>query len=756
MIASRFSRRGRMLAVFGAALSLIISVDVFAQRGGGRGGGSHGGRSAGRSFGGGSRGARMPSMSRSMSRPSASRSMGRPPASGSMSRPTMSRPAPSRSMSSMSRPSAGRSAPSRSVGRPSAMSSAPQRQAMARPSSSRPMSGRPVMGSPTARTQPQSFAQAARPSSPRPAAKSAPRSAPSAQRSAPSTMRQPAARSASKPTTSRPTATRQAPSSPVKRSPAASSQRSATRQSPGSQAKQSSAPGQQRAATRQPTSATRQAPRGSTADRDPGQLGKSATRQGTAASDWNRRVGPAQKLPTGATADRGRTAGRSGQGDATRKDLSPGVRSPIDGDRQGVTGGRNGNGDWPSFSFYRDDDNDVLAGGIHWGDKGDGHGGHWGHGGHGGHGDRWYGGGYHHRPYYNHWVWGGGCRYGYRYPYWGGWGYPYYGYRNCPPYYSSIYSPYYYGWYDPWYYAPSYGYGYVSVYYSDPAPVVYESAPVVYESYEPAYQAPASEVYVDTYDSYAAPPADSTVIYEREQIDDGGPTIIEGYRDEPRSYSQPRAAPPQPQLTQPQPQTEVMPPPSGTSAPSEVVPQAAAPAGAEQGQGNSGWGPILSQGNEAFSAGKYDEAARHYARAVIEDPKDGYARMLSAWATFAMRDYAGTAASIRAGLDVTPELAEFPIDVRILYSDPSAFEAQIEQLQGVVMDRPDDRDAAFVLAYLHYSIGEPDKSLALLDRLGAESDPLVAKLRTGAVRGQEILKQREQKQQPAPPSRGGQ
>jgi len=408
-------------------------------------------------------------------------------------------------------------------------------------------------------------------------------------------------------------------------------------------------------------------------------------------------VGPSQKLP-GVQQDRSRSPiQRAPAGATARKDFAP-----------GVGGGRSatGNRQLPAFSFTRDDDRDFLAGSIRWGDRrfSFSH-----------RGDDFY------RHRYNHWLFrGGDCSYGYRYPYHHYYRYP--GYRYCSPYYSGLYSPYYSPYYVPyWYSVPTFGYSYVSAYYDVP----YADS---YVEYVPSYGTDVvyeAEPYVQ--ESYVPRGSDSVVIYEADSVYVDGDR---GQSGEPPISEQPWESP----AYRDEPVLE-------EREPAPIGPQAAPP---EQGA-DAGWGPILTEGNEAFAAGNFEAAQRHYLRAVSADERDGYAQMLHAWATFALRDYGSAAQSIRRAIAVSADLVDYPIDIRSMYGDPQAFEGQLNALRDHVLDRPEE-DATFVLGYLHYSIGEPDKAAALFDRLaqGQPGNDLYPKLLRAAARGQEILRAREQ------------
>jgi len=145
---------------------------------------------------------------------------------------------------------------------------------------------------------------------------------------------------------------------------------------------------------------------------------------------------------------------------------------------------------------------------------------------------------------------------------------------------------------------------------------------------------------------------------------------------------------------------------------------------------------IVGDANTAFAAGRYEEARGLYIRAVLTDERDGYAKVLYAWANFALGDFDTAAASLRRSLWTTTDLVDYPMDLRTLYSDPSALTLQTERLERFVAENPANSESALVLAYLYYSIGEADRAAGMFGRLAVQDadDTLAAQLRDAAVR----------------------
>lgn len=130
---------------------------------------------------------------------------------------------------------------------------------------------------------------------------------------------------------------------------------------------------------------------------------------------------------------------------------------------------------------------------------------------------------------------------------------------------------------------------------------------------------------------------------------------------------------------------------------------------------------LVDEGTKAFRAGQYEESRSLFIRAILADERDGFAKLMYGLSSFALGDYAVAAVSMRRALLTSDLLVEKPIDVRMLYDDTTVFDAQLNRLTTAVFDKPDDRDAKFVKAYVMFSIGLPGVATELFQEL-AESD----------------------------------
>lgn len=257
---------------------------------------------------------------------------------------------------------------------------------------------------------------------------------------------------------------------------------------------------------------------------------------------------------------------------------------------------------------------------------------------------------------------------------------------------DSYYRPYYYPRYYDDYASISIGsYGYFSPYYSDLG-VVYSETVVV----EPT-------IVEETY--YAAAPRGSSVEYVRPQ------GVIE------------------------QQVVTVVPSEGGTVAGVETTLPGESSNGADE-TAESPAPALVKKGNEAFRAGRYDEARNWHARAMLADAEDGYAKLFYGLANFALGQYDVAASAFRRALMEVPELIDYPIDLRTVYDDPSILTTQLRKLARVRSEQSADTELAFLLGYLYYATGDPQGAVNTLGALMSEdSDDTLARLvRDAAIR----------------------
>ncbi len=145
---------------------------------------------------------------------------------------------------------------------------------------------------------------------------------------------------------------------------------------------------------------------------------------------------------------------------------------------------------------------------------------------------------------------------------------------------------------------------------------------------------------------------------------------------------------------------------------------------------------LVGQGNAAFVGGRYAEARRLYISAVLLDERDGHAKLLYAFANFAVGDHSVAGVALRRALLTTSSLIEYPPDVRLLYPNHSIFESHLDGLARSVASQQDNYPAKLLLGYLYFASGDAALAAGVFSEL-VKKDPddnVVSLLRDAATR----------------------
>jgi tetratricopeptide (TPR) repeat protein len=171
-------------------------------------------------------------------------------------------------------------------------------------------------------------------------------------------------------------------------------------------------------------------------------------------------------------------------------------------------------------------------------------------------------------------------------------------------------------------------------------------------------------------------------------------------------YSQPIVAPPAP---------------PAPSSPSVIYPIAAA-AAAEQPSEPAAEPEVPAEvtrladaARAAFRAGDYARALTQIDQAIDKLPDDAALHELRALVQFALKDYAGAAATIYAVLDAGPGWDW--ATVQGLYADPATYTAQLRALETYQKANPDAADASFLLAYHYLVLNHPEAAAKQLENV---------------------------------------
>ena len=92
--------------------------------------------------------------------------------------------------------------------------------------------------------------------------------------------------------------------------------------------------------------------------------------------------------------------------------------------------------------------------------------------------------------------------------------------------------------------------------------------------------------------------------------------------------------------------------------------------------------------------------------------------------------------AFRRALAVTPELIDYPIDLRGLYADQVTLDTHLAALARFVELHPDDPEGVFLLGFVYYASVQPEEAVSVLERLSAAhpTDEIAALVRDAARR----------------------
>lgn len=149
----------------------------------------------------------------------------------------------------------------------------------------------------------------------------------------------------------------------------------------------------------------------------------------------------------------------------------------------------------------------------------------------------------------------------------------------------------------------------------------------------------------------------------------------------------------------------------------------------------------IKEGHQHFGKGEFKDAQAAFLRGVLADGKDPFARLFYGMAGVAVGDYITAATSVRAALELAPDLIAEPIDLRQFYANAEMLQSQLDGLRGWLQGRSGDVEAQLMLAYLLFATGDADGADAALYAVqsGSAVDPLVNQLRNSIVQVKENI-----------------
>lgn len=127
---------------------------------------------------------------------------------------------------------------------------------------------------------------------------------------------------------------------------------------------------------------------------------------------------------------------------------------------------------------------------------------------------------------------------------------------------------------------------------------------------------------------------------------------------------------------------------------------------------------FVSLGEEAFKAGRYEDALRNWQHTLVDNPDNGAVFLLMAQALFALGQYDASANTVQMAMQMLPE-AEWGNVVKNyteLYPNIQKYTDQIRAAEKARDEKPDDNAVRFLLGYHFGYLNYPKQAVRELDK----------------------------------------
>ncbi len=126
----------------------------------------------------------------------------------------------------------------------------------------------------------------------------------------------------------------------------------------------------------------------------------------------------------------------------------------------------------------------------------------------------------------------------------------------------------------------------------------------------------------------------------------------------------------------------------------------------------------VSAGKQAFRAGQYQLALRHWQHALVDSPNNGGVELLLAQALFALGKYDDAAKAIQAAMQMLPENEWDKVVTNYVrvYANIQNYKDQLKALENARNAKPDEPAMRFVLGYHFGYLGYPKHAVVELDK----------------------------------------
>lgn len=131
---------------------------------------------------------------------------------------------------------------------------------------------------------------------------------------------------------------------------------------------------------------------------------------------------------------------------------------------------------------------------------------------------------------------------------------------------------------------------------------------------------------------------------------------------------------------------------------------------------------ILLKAESLLQIGQYYDAANQYDRAYAMSPTNPLPLIGKSYALLAAGEYASAADSLLRGLDRFPDLARFDLDLAALLGGPEMIDIRRADMMRV-LERNEDARLRFLLGYVEYYGGQPERGVQNLEKAAAAAEP---------------------------------
>ncbi len=127
---------------------------------------------------------------------------------------------------------------------------------------------------------------------------------------------------------------------------------------------------------------------------------------------------------------------------------------------------------------------------------------------------------------------------------------------------------------------------------------------------------------------------------------------------------------------------------------------------------------FTNQGEEAFQAGRYQEAVQKWQHALVDNPNNGGLMLLLSQGLYATGQFEPAAGALQLAMQMLPQSQWNTVvaNYRELYPNIQNYTDQLRVLEKARTDKPNDPGLRFLLGYHYGYLGYPKEAVTELDK----------------------------------------